>query len=131
MMSDQSAIRNPKSKIQNIPVGQDAPGVAWRPTPEYIERNRLKRFMDRHGIGSVEELLQRSTADIAWFWDAAVKDLEIEWYTPYTQVVDLSRGIQWPRWFVGAEYNYVHDAVDKHADRLRPDQPAIIAEGED
>jgi acetyl-CoA synthetase len=87
--------------------------------------------MDAQGIGSVEALMQRSTTDIRWFWDAVVKDLGIEWYTPYSDVVDLSRGIQWPRWFVGAQYNYVHDAVDKHAGRERPDQPAIIAEGED
>jgi acetyl-CoA synthetase len=116
-----------------IPVAQDSnsPDIAWRPSPAYIERSRLRRFMDRHGIASVAELMNRSVADIAWFWDAVVQDLDLEWFQPYTQVVDLSRGIEWPRWFPGGRYNYVHDAVDKHAERLRPQATALIWEGED
>jgi acetyl-CoA synthetase len=114
-------------------VAQDSnsPDIAWRPSPAYIERSRLRRFMDRHGIASVAELMNRSVADIAWFWDAVVQDLDLEWFQPYTQVVDLSRGIEWPRWFPGGRYNYVHDAVDKHAERLRPQATALIWEGED
>ncbi len=132
-MSDTSAPTPNPQPPTPVPVGQDSdsPDIAWRPSEAYLRRSRLKRFMEAQGISSVEELMQRSTTDIRWFWDAVVKDLGIEWYTPYTDVVDLSRGIQWPRWFVGAQYNYVHDAVDKHAERERPDQPAIIAEGED
>jgi acetyl-CoA synthetase len=87
--------------------------------------------MDRHGVGSVGDLVQRAAGDVAWFWDAVVKDLELEWFQPYTQVVDLSAGIEWPRWFIGGKYNYVHDALDKQALRLRPDAPAVIWEGED
>ena len=64
-------------------------------------------------------------ADVAWFWDAVVQDLELEWFAPYSAVVDLSRGIEWPRWFPGGRYNYVHDAVDKHAARLRPASRAL------
>src|SRR5579859_293561 len=116
-----------------IPVAEDhgSPEIAWRPSPAYLERSRLRRFMDRHGIRSVPELLARSTADIAWFWDAVVQDLELEWFVPYTAVVDLTRGIEWPRWFPGGRYNYVHDAVDKHALHLRPQAVAVIWEGED
>ena len=25
---------------------------AWYPTAQYLERSRLRRFMERHGIGS-------------------------------------------------------------------------------
>ncbi len=116
-----------------LPFAHDSgsPDIVWRPTAEYIERSRLRRFMDRHGIASVAELMNRSVADIAWFWDAVVQDLDLEWFQPYTQVVDLSRGIEWPRWFPGGRYNYVHDAVDKHAERLRPQATALIWEGED
>jgi acetyl-CoA synthetase len=114
-----------------VALDSNSPDIAWRPSPAYIERSRLRRFMDRHGIASVAELMNRSVADIAWFWDAVVQDLDLEWFQPYTQVVDLSRGIEWPRWFPGGRYNYVHDAVDKHAERLRPQATALIWEGED
>ncbi len=120
-------------KLAPIPVAQDSnsPDIAWRPSPAYLERNRLRRFMARHDIASVAELVDRSAADIAWFWDAVVQDLDLEWFQPYTAVVDLSRGVEWPRWFPGGRYNYVHDAVDKHAARLRPQATALIWEGED
>ena len=115
-----------------IPVAHDSdsPDIAWRPSAAYLERNRLRRFMERHGIATLDALLARSTTDLPWFWDAVVQDLELEWFQPYTEVVDLTRGVEWARWFPGGRYNYVHDAVDKHAAR-RPDAPALGWEGED
>ncbi len=108
-----------------------SPDIVWRPTPEVVEKSRLRRFMARHGNASFGELLARSVDDVAWFWDAVVKDLELEWFRPYTQVLDLSDGPEWPRWFVGGQYNYVHDAVDKHAASSRAATPAVVWEGED
>ncbi len=123
----------PDAEMLPIPVGQDngSPEIVWRPSPAYIERSRLRRFMARHGIETVGELLNRSVEDVAWFWDAVVHDLGLEWFRPYTQVLDLSDGPEWPRWFVGGQYNYVHDAVDKHAQGDRAAIPALIWEGED
>ena len=40
-------------------------------------------------------------------WRAVSDDLELEWYRPFEQVVDTSRGIAWPRWWVGGQFNYV------------------------
>ena len=54
--------------MQPIAIGD----VIWEPTPEVIERSRLRRFMDRHGIAAWEDLLERSTSDPEWFWDAVV-----------------------------------------------------------
>ncbi len=117
---------------RSLPVGRDtgSPGIVWRPTPFYLERSRLGRFMRRHGTGSVDELLRRSASDVEWFWEAVVRDLELEWFEPYSRVLDLSRGVEWPRWFVGGRYNHVHDAVDRQAQR-RPDSVALVWEGED
>jgi hypothetical protein len=117
---------------RSIPVGRDtgSPDIVWRPTPFYLERSRLGRFMRRHGMGSVDELLRRSASDIEWFWEATVRDLELEWFEPYSRVLDLSGGVEWPRWFVGGRYNHVHDAVDRQAQR-RPGSVALVWEGED
>ena len=73
--------------------------VIWEPSPEVIERSRLKRFMDRHGIADLGELQRRSTEDLEWFWDAVVQDLGIRFEHPYDRVVDLSGGVEWARWF--------------------------------
>ena len=79
--------------------------IVWRPTPELIAQSNLKRFMGRHGLQSLDELQQRSTTDIAWFWDAVLQQLDVR--CKYDLIVDLSRGIQWPRWCVGGELNIV------------------------
>ena len=106
--------------------------IVWRPTDEYIERSHLTRFMRQHGIGSYEELQARSTADVAWFTDAVLKYLDIRFRVPYSRVVDLSGGIEWPRWCVDGRMNIVDNCVDKWA--ANPDtrdRPALVWEGEE
>jgi acetyl-CoA synthetase len=105
--------------------------VCWRPSQDVVERSNLKRFMDRHGIGSYGELLRWSTADVTRFWDAVSEDLGLEWYQPYSPVLDVALGVEWPRWWVDGRCNYVHNALDKHARGDRRDQPALAWEGED
>jgi acetyl-CoA synthetase len=104
--------------------------VVWRPSAIELERSRLMAFMREHQLPEYDALLARSVADPAWYWDAVVKHLGIEWYRPYEQVLDVSRGNAWPNWFVGAQYNYVHDAVDKRATGRDRDRIAIIWEGD-
>src|SRR5256885_8679900 len=104
--------------------------VMWEPSPEVIARSRLKRFMDRHGIETFEELLRRADDDIEWFGDAAIKALDVAFYRPYEKVVDLSQGKAWARWWVGARMNIVHSCLDRHRDGELGDKPALIFEGE-
>ena len=87
--------------------------IAWRPTAEYIERSRLVAFMRKHGLSSFDELMQRSTTDLDWFWRAVMDDLNIEFYEPYSRVIDLSTGLATPQWCVGGRMNIVHNCIDK------------------
>lgn len=105
--------------------------IVWRPDPQNIERSNLKRFMDRHGIVTLEELLQRSTEDIAWFWEAVLDDLDIEFYEPYSLIVDLAQGPAWPKWCVGGKLNIVHNCVDKWQGTPTENQAALRWEGEE
>jgi hypothetical protein len=57
--------------------------IAWRPTPEYIERSRLTAFMRKHDVRDYAQLMQRSTTDLDWFWRAVLDDLGIQFYEPY------------------------------------------------
>ncbi|MDG1753754.1 MAG: AMP-binding protein [Rhodothermales bacterium] len=87
--------------------------VAWTPNPEQIRSSNLKQFMDIHELSSLDEVMQRSTTDIAWFWDAAIRHLEIEFEVPYSKVVDESEGPQFPVWCVDGRMNIVHNMLDK------------------
>jgi acetyl-CoA synthetase len=103
----------------------------WHPTPELIVQSNLQRFIDQHGLGSYDELMRRSTTDIAWFWDTILGDLDIQFSKPYSQVVDLSEGKPWPLWCVGGEMNIVHNMLDKYAGTEVDRRPAIKSEIED
>ncbi|HET6770616.1 MAG TPA: AMP-binding protein [Actinomycetota bacterium] len=105
-------------------------GIVWRPTDEYMERANVTRLMRAHGIGSYEELVRRSKGEAEWFWDAVIQDLGIEFFKPYEQVMDTSKGIPWTTWFVGGTTNLAHNCVDKWAERT-PDAVAVVWEGED
>ena len=105
--------------------------IVWRPSADIVARSRLKAFMDCHGIGSLAQLQIRSTADIEWFWEAIFRELDIEFYQPYERVVDLSRGIAWPRWCVGAKLNIVHNCLDRRRGTSRGQREAIRWEGEE
>ncbi len=104
--------------------------IVWRPTDQHLQRSRLMRFIREHGIDDYEAFLASSVEDPNWYWDAVVKHLELEWFRPYDLVLDLSGGLAWPKWFTGGEYNYVHDAVDKHASGPERDRIAIVWEGD-
>lgn len=105
--------------------------IIWKPYGDYIEKSNIKRFMNHYGITSYEELIKRSIEDTEWFWNAAMKDLDIEWFKPYDQILDLSPGFPWAKWFIGGKINIVHNSLDRHVNSPRKDKAAFIWEADD
>jgi len=103
----------------------------WHPTLELIAQSNLQRFIDKHALGSYGELMRRSTTDIPWFWDTVLRDLDIRFYKPYSQVLDLTEGKPWARWCVDGEMNIVHNLLDKYAGTEIDNRLAIKSEIED
>jgi acetyl-CoA synthetase len=103
----------------------------WRPSGEYIRRSRLRRFMERHDISSYRELVATSTERIEWFWNAVMDDLNIEFYKPYEKIVDLSEGVQFPKWCVNGKMNIVHNMLDKYINTPMQNRVAVRHEAED
>jgi acetyl-CoA synthetase len=104
--------------------------IVWEPTSEYIERANLTRFMRQHNLKDFNELMRRSTENVAWFTEAVLTFLDIQFYEPYSRVVDLSTGIQFPKWCLGGKMNIVHNCVDKYQQSAVSGQPSVIWEGE-
>ena len=105
--------------------------IAWQPTPEYRDRSRLTAFVNRHRLADYDALLRRSVDDPQWFWSAVLDDLAIEFYEPYRQVLDSSRGIAWSRWCVGGTLNIVHNCLDKWIGTPVERKAALRWEGEE
>ncbi|MGI9174798.1 MAG: AMP-binding protein [Rhodothermales bacterium] len=105
--------------------------VVWEPDADWIAASNMQRFMNDHHIGSYDELMRRSTSDIVWFWDAVIKDLDIQFYTPYERVLDLSDGFAFPKWCIGGKMNIVHNLLDKWQVDGARDRVALRWEGEE
>jgi acetyl-CoA synthetase len=105
--------------------------IVWRPTPQLIQDSRLKKFMDRYDISDFQSLMHRSITDLDWFWNAVLKDLDIQFYQPYSKIVDLSNGIERPVWCVDGVMNIVHNCLDKYIGTPKEDQTALIWEAEE
>jgi propionyl-CoA synthetase len=74
-------------------------------------------------MGRFADVHRRSLEDPEGFWaEAAAK---IDWDEPWHEVLDRSRE-PFYRWFPGGRLNVCHNAVDRHVDRGRGDQPALI-----
>lgn len=102
----------------------------WHPSREYLDNSNVARLMRTLGVSTADELRARSVADIGQFWDVVRGDLGIGFRTPYTDVVDISRGIEYPEWFVGGGINIVDAALTRWS-RATPDSPALVHESED
>jgi acetyl-CoA synthetase len=105
--------------------------IVWRPTPDYIEASHLTQFMQQNGISDYAALMSRSTKDVAWFTQAVLDYLDIRFFEPYSQVLDTSNGIPWPRWCLGGKMNIVHNCLDKNIGTATEGRTALIWEGEE
>ena len=108
----------------------DSQPIVWKASAAEVARSRTAEFMARHGIDTYQELVARSTADLEWFWEAAIDYLGVPFSKPYHTLVDTGNGIQFPRWFSGGQINLSEVCVDRWA-ALDPDRTALVAERED
>ena len=103
----------------------------WEPSREFIESTNVYRFMQRLGIGTYQDFIRYSQEHLEEFWDEMVRELAVEWFEPYQQVLDTSRGVEWSRWFIPGKLNIAWNCLDRHASGAGRDRPAVIWEGED
>ena len=104
--------------------------VVWEPGSDYTERAHLTQFMRQNSLADFDALMERSTTDVSWFTEALLEYLDIRFSHPYSKVVDLSRGIAWPKWCVDGRMNIVYNCLDKYKGTETDSQSAVIWEGE-
>jgi len=73
--------------------------------------------------GAYEAAYRRSLTDPEGFWAEAAQS--VHWVRKWDRVLDDSRKPLY-RWFVGGELNTCYNAVDRHVEQGRADQPALI-----
>ncbi len=75
------------------------------------------------GVGAYEDVFAASVEDPEAFWLKAAEG--IDWETPPSRALDGSNP-PFYRWFPDGRLNVCHNALDRHVDAGRGDQPALI-----
>ncbi len=74
-------------------------------------------------MSSYAEVYGSWKSDPEGFWAQAAK--EIDWVTPPQKTFDAHAGV-YGRWYTGGTCNTCYNALDRHVENGRADQPAII-----
>ena len=86
--------------------------------------------MKLHGISNLEQLSKKANNDLEWFWKEVEQYVGIVWDKPYHQVLDLSKGIPFPTWFVDGKTNIYKSSVEKFS-KICPNKIAYTFVSED
>jgi acetyl-CoA synthetase len=103
----------------------------WHPSDEAIARANFTAFLPRLGVTNYAELLASTAADVRPFHREIVETLGLHWDRPYDELLDLSRGKPFAKWFAGGLLNAPANCLDRHIALGRGDAEALVAEGED
>jgi acetyl-CoA synthetase len=103
----------------------EKPLSGWTPTPEAIEATNIGWLMRRVGVASYEALHRWSVEDREAYWALVVERLGLRFHQPCTRVMDVSNGVENPRWLEGARLNIVESCFAAPAN-----SPAIIHQAE-
>ena len=105
--------------------------IAWTPSAETFATSPVGRMAARHSLPDMASFYAKAREDPNWYWAAAAEDLGIRWMRPYEEIVDLSEGTEFARFFAGGRLNWADCAVDRWVDLGRGHAKAIMWEGDD
>jgi acetyl-CoA synthetase len=103
----------------------DGPRPAWTPTPEEAAATHIAATCERLGFVNYAQLYRWSIEQRAEFWQDCIDTFGIRFRTAPTSVVDLSGGVETPRWLPGASLNIVESCF-----LARRDVTAIVFQRE-
>ncbi len=93
----------------------------FHPNREFAKQARIKNMCE------YKELQEWAAEDYEGFWGHFANE-KIDWFEPYTQVLDESNA-PFYKWFVGGKLNVAHQCIDRHL-ASRKNKAAIIFEGD-
>ncbi len=105
----------------------DRQGI-YQPPPEMVGQSNIAAYMRQKGFQTFDQLYQWSIDKPEDYW--AEMAGRLEWYSPWEKVLDDSNK-PFYKWFTGAQFNIVHNAIDRHLKTWRRNKQALIWEGED
>ncbi len=87
--------------------------------------------MQRLGLATFDELYALSIREPERYWTTILAMTGVQWSRPPEQFCDLSRGREFPRWFVGGQLNWTDTIFAWAKDPAHAGRVALVAERED
>ena len=107
------------------------PTYWWKPPRDIVDSANVTSFMEKHGIPSYRDFVSRSISEYKWFWWNLPGWIGVEWFREPRELWDLSRGVEWAKWFRGGLVNLAHNILDRHVKSGLGDREAFTWVGED
>lgn len=104
----------------------------WNPPKDIIDEANIIHLMDKLGFESYKDFVRWSTND-GWknFWEKAPEWIGVEWFKEPKEVIDLSNGPEWAKWYRGGLINVAYNIVDKPIREGKGEEVAFEWEGEE
>ena len=105
---------------------EDTAAPAWFPAEDDVEKTHISAVMRQLNLDSYEALHSWSVDHRADFWGLMIERLRIRFHRKFSEVVDLPKGDEFPKWLVDARLNIVESCFNapSHA-------TAIVFQSED
>ena len=85
---------------------------AWFPAEDEIEKTNIAAVMRELNLDSYEALHSWSVRYRTDFWKLMIEKLGIQFHRKFSQVVDVSKGDEFPKWLVDARLNIVESCFN-------------------
>lgn len=112
----------------NTPAPITSGQEVYQPSEAVVEQANMTAYMRKKGFSNWDDLYRWSVENPQEFWTDMANRLE--WYSPWEKVLDDSDA-PFYKWFTGAKFNIIHNAIDRHLKTWRRNKQALIWEGED
>uniref|UniRef100_A0A6I8Q3I8 Acyl-CoA synthetase short-chain family member 3, mitochondrial n=1 Tax=Xenopus tropicalis TaxID=8364 RepID=A0A6I8Q3I8_XENTR len=124
----------------NNPYGRAMPWETWKRTvsstcttrttlklascySQYLSTHKYSTLHENCFPANYEHIFQSSVQEPEKVWGEAAGN--IAWFKPWSKIMDNSNP-PFTKWFIDGELNICYNAVDRHIESGRGDQPAII-----
>lgn len=81
--------------------------ATWFPSDAILKKSNIYSMMARHHIESYTDFWKWSVVNKEQFWEETVANLNIQYATKYSKIVDVSEGVENAKWLFGAKINIV------------------------
>ncbi|MEN8187542.1 MAG: AMP-binding protein [Bacteroidota bacterium] len=99
---------------------------SWEPTKEIIEKSNIFKMMQKNGFDKYDDFWKWSVENKKDFWSQTIESLGIKFKEKFSDIFDLSNGVENPQWLKNSKFNIVDSCFQNKSDAT-----AVIFQKED